>query len=92
MGSSSRSILLSIAVMFTVLGVQGISSSKVVGSGYKLVSIHDSKSGDGVVAFLEVIKETPETLGKDIKRLKLVARLASLGYVRPCRILVGISG
>jgi hypothetical protein len=39
----------------------------------KLVSIQDLKGGDGAVAFLEVIKETPETLGQDIKRLKHVA-------------------
>jgi hypothetical protein len=44
------------------------------GSGYKLVSIHDLKAGDGVVAFLELIKESPKSLSPDIKRLKLVAR------------------
>lgn len=74
MGSSPWSVLCVLCV--ALLGIFGNAgaSSEVVGSGYKLVSIQDLKGGDGVVAFLEVIKETPETLGKDIKRLKLVAR------------------
>ena len=86
MGSSVAArivVLYCVAVVFAILVSHGglarahsaqQQGSRVVGSGYQLVSIQDLKGGDGVVAILEVIKETPKILGQDIKRLKLVAR------------------
>ena len=75
-------VVLYVAAVFTILASYGEArvhrsgegSYGAVGNGYKLVSIQDLQGGDGVVALLEVIKETPETLGQDIKRLRLVAR------------------
>ncbi|KAG0568362.1 hypothetical protein KC19_6G014200 [Ceratodon purpureus] len=78
-------VVLYVAAVFTILASYGEArvhrsgegSYGAVGNGYKLVSIQDLQGGDCVVALLEVIKETPETLGQDIKRLRLVARYQS---------------
>jgi hypothetical protein len=77
MGPSARAALCYCAALLcTILVLHGAlaRAQGLDGSGYKLVSIHDLKSGDGVVAFLELIKESPKSMSPDIKRLKLVAR------------------
>jgi hypothetical protein len=64
MGSSSRSILLSIIVMFTVLGVQGISSSKVVENGYPLDVTLNWTEGNEVWKDIKVLLGGREGVGK----------------------------
>lgn len=70
LGSMAAALLLfSLAVLLS----SGAASSSPIGYGYKLVGLDRLYRDDGVDGHLELIRAT-ETLGPDIKHLKLVAR------------------